>query len=66
MCVRQCYVDDFLRPHVGYLINGLAGVIFQQDNAGPHTAEFAEDFLRHVQALPCPVSSSDLSSIEHV
>ncbi|GFY23524.1 transposable element Tcb1 transposase [Trichonephila clavipes] len=41
----QRYVDDILRPHVGYFPNGLPGVIFQEDNAPPHTARVAQDFL---------------------
>ncbi|GFU83314.1 transposable element Tcb1 transposase [Trichonephila clavipes] len=43
----QRYVDDILRPHVGPFLNGLPGAIFQQDNAFPHTARVAQDFLRH-------------------
>ncbi|GFU24750.1 transposable element Tcb2 transposase [Trichonephila clavipes] len=43
----QRYVDDILRPYVGPILNGLPGVIFQQDNAHPHTATVAQDFLRH-------------------
>ena len=60
------YVDDILRPHVRPFLNGLPGAIFQQDNAFPHTARFAQDFLRHVQTLPCPVRSPNFSPIEHV
>ncbi|GFU14715.1 transposable element Tcb2 transposase [Trichonephila clavipes] len=45
----QCYADDILRPHVGPFLNGLPGAIFQQDNARPHTARVAQDFLRHFQ-----------------
>ncbi|GFT94879.1 transposable element Tcb2 transposase [Trichonephila clavipes] len=43
----QRYVDDILRPHVGPFLNGLPGAISQQDNARPHTARVAQDFLRH-------------------
>ncbi|GFU28393.1 transposable element Tcb2 transposase [Trichonephila clavipes] len=59
-------VDDILRPHVGPFINGLAGAIFQQDNARPHTARGVQDFLRHFQTLPWPARSPDLSPVEHV
>ncbi|GFV25071.1 transposable element Tcb1 transposase [Trichonephila clavipes] len=62
----QRYVDDILRPHVGPFLNGLPGAIFQQDNARPHTARVARDFLRHFQTLPWPASSPDLSPVEHV
>ncbi|GFY02991.1 transposable element Tc1 transposase [Trichonephila clavipes] len=51
----QRYVDDILRPHVGPLINGLPGAIFQQDNARPHKARVAQDFLRHFQTLSMAV-----------
>ncbi|GFV47719.1 transposable element Tcb2 transposase [Trichonephila clavipes] len=60
------YVDDILRPHVRPLINGLPGVIFQQDNARLQTARVAQDFLRHFQTLPWPARSPDLSHVEHV
>ncbi|GFT07955.1 DDE_3 domain-containing protein [Trichonephila clavipes] len=62
----QRYVDDILRPHVGPFLNGLPGVIFQQDNARPHTARVAQDFLRHFQTLPWPARSPNLSPVEHV
>ncbi|GFT79027.1 transposable element Tcb2 transposase [Trichonephila clavipes] len=62
----QRYVDDILRPHVGPFLNGLPGSIFQQDNAPPHRARVAEDFLHHFQTLPWPAHSPDLSPVEHV
>ncbi|GFT09183.1 transposable element Tcb2 transposase [Trichonephila clavipes] len=62
----QRYIDDILRPHVGPFLNSLPGVIFQQDNARPQTARFAQDFLRHFQTLPWPARSPDLSPVEHV
>ncbi|GFV03116.1 transposable element Tcb2 transposase [Trichonephila clavipes] len=36
-----------------------------QDNARPHTARVAQDFLRHFQTLPWPARSPDLSPVEH-
>ncbi|GFS65158.1 transposable element Tcb1 transposase [Trichonephila clavipes] len=57
----QRYVDDILRPHDGPFLNGLAGAIFQQDNARPHIARVAQDFLRQFQILPWPARSLDLS-----
>ncbi|GFU99716.1 uncharacterized protein TNCV_2020581 [Trichonephila clavipes] len=45
--------------------NGLPGASFQQDNARPHTARVAEDFLRNFQTLPWPACSPDLSPVEH-
>ncbi|GFW82263.1 DDE_3 domain-containing protein [Trichonephila clavipes] len=62
----QRYVDDFLRPQVGHFFIGLPGAIFQQDNARPHTARVAQDFLRHFQTRPLPARSPDLSPVEHV
>ena len=48
----QRYVDDVLRPHAGPFLHGLPGAMFQQDNARPHTARVAQDFLRQFQTLP--------------
>ncbi|GFT21740.1 DDE_3 domain-containing protein [Trichonephila clavipes] len=62
----QRYVDDILRPHIGPFLNGLPGAIFQRDNARPHTAGVAQDFLRHFQTFPWPARSPDLSPVEHV
>ncbi|GFY30552.1 transposable element Tc1 transposase [Trichonephila clavipes] len=47
----------------GPFLNGLPGAIFQQDNARPHTARVAQDFLRHFQTLPWPARSPDLSPV---
>ncbi|GFV59825.1 transposable element Tcb2 transposase [Trichonephila clavipes] len=71
-CVRvwrhpgQRYVNDILRTHVVSFLNGLTGAIFLQDNARPHTARVAQDFLRHFQTLPWPARSPDLSPVEQV
>ncbi|GFW00992.1 transposable element Tcb2 transposase [Trichonephila clavipes] len=62
----QRYVYYILRPHVGPFLNGLPGAIFQQDNARPHTARVAQDFLRHFQTLLWPARSPDLCRGEHV
>ncbi|GFT70420.1 DDE_3 domain-containing protein [Trichonephila clavipes] len=61
----QRYVDD-IRLHVGPFLNGLPGAIFQQDNARPHTARVAQDFLRHFQTLPWPARCPVLSPVEHL
>ncbi|GFX30760.1 transposable element Tcb1 transposase [Trichonephila clavipes] len=50
----------------GPFLNGVPGAIFQQDNARPHTARFAQDFLRHFQTLPWPTRSPELSPVELV
>ncbi|GFW57026.1 transposable element Tc1 transposase [Trichonephila clavipes] len=57
-------VQVWRRP--GPFLNGLPGAIFQQDNARPHTARVAQDFLRHFQTLPWPARSPDLSPVEYV
>ncbi|GFX54156.1 DDE_3 domain-containing protein [Trichonephila clavipes] len=62
----QRYDDDILRPHVRRFLKGLSGAVFLQDNARPHTARVAQDFLRHSQTLPWLARSPDLSSVEHV
>ncbi|GFU13629.1 DDE_3 domain-containing protein [Trichonephila clavipes] len=62
----QRYVDDIPRPHVGPFLNGLPGVIFQQDNARPHSSRVGQDYLRHFQTLPGPARSPDWSPVEHV
>ncbi|GFS66847.1 transposable element Tcb2 transposase [Trichonephila clavipes] len=36
------------------------------DNARPHTARVAQNFLRHFQTLSWPARSPDLSPLEHV
>ncbi|GFU37726.1 transposable element Tcb2 transposase [Trichonephila clavipes] len=60
------YVHGILRPHVRPFLNGLPGAIFQQDNARPHAARVAHDFLRHFQTLPWPARSHNFSPVEHV
>ncbi|GFV70385.1 transposable element Tc3 transposase [Trichonephila clavipes] len=62
----QHYVDDILRPYVGSFLNSLSGAMFQQDNAHPHTARVAQDFLRHIQTLPWSTRFPYLSPVEHV
>ncbi|GFX61488.1 transposable element Tcb2 transposase [Trichonephila clavipes] len=55
---QRC-IDDILRPHVGPFLNGLPGAIFRLDNAHPHTARVAQDFLRHFQTHQWPDRSFD-------
>ncbi|GFU86581.1 DDE_3 domain-containing protein [Trichonephila clavipes] len=62
----QRYVDNILRPHVGPFLNGLPGAIFQQDNARPHAASVAQDFLRRFQTIPWPAPFPDLSPLKYV
>ncbi|GFU95096.1 DDE_3 domain-containing protein [Trichonephila clavipes] len=60
---QRC-VDDIIRHHVGPFLNGFPGSIFQQDNARPHTARIAQDFLRHFQTLPWLARCPNLSPVE--
>ncbi|GFU85467.1 transposable element Tcb2 transposase [Trichonephila clavipes] len=62
----QLYVHDILQPHVLPLTQRLPGVIFQQDNARPHTARVSQDCLRTVTTIPWPACSPELSPIEHI
>ncbi|GFV18704.1 transposable element Tcb2 transposase [Trichonephila clavipes] len=48
----------------GPFLNALPGAIFQQDNARPHKARVVQDFLCHLQTLPWPARSPDLSPVE--
>ncbi|GFU39718.1 transposable element Tc1 transposase [Trichonephila clavipes] len=43
-----------------------SGLIFQQDNAKPHTARVAMNCITAYQAFPWPARSPNLSPIEHV
>lgn len=65
----QRYRDEVLRPHVVPFIRGQARhMTLQQDNARPHVARVAMDFLRqeNVQVMEWPAMSPDLAPIEHV
>lgn len=63
----QRYVNEILRPNVLPLVRRY-NMIFQQDNARPHTARVSRDFLNNhnIRNLPWPARSPDLSPIEHV
>ncbi|GFT36335.1 uncharacterized protein TNCV_3464851 [Trichonephila clavipes] len=58
--------DSFNDTSRRSFINDLPEAIFQQDNARPHTARVAQDFLRHSQTLPWLARSPDVSPVEHV
>ncbi|KAJ8880636.1 hypothetical protein PR048_017106 [Dryococelus australis] len=57
--------DQVLRPHLLPFLASIPGAMFPQDNARLHTAQ-VDDCLRHVQTLPCPARSPDMSAMEHV
>ena len=61
------YRDEVLTPHMLPKMN-LRREVFQHDNARPHTARGAVDFLanQNVTVLPWPYNSPDLNPIEHL
>lgn len=63
----QRYRDEILRPIVVPFVER-HDVIFQQDNARPHTARICREFLdeQEVQLLDWPAYSPDMSPIEHL
>ena len=62
----QRYRDDILRPVVLPFLLQYPGLVYQQDNARPHTARVAMNCLQDFPTLPWPARSPDLSPIEHV
>lgn len=65
----QRYRDEILAQEVVPFINRHGqGLVFQHDNARPHTARVTADFLQrnNVNVLPWPSRSPDLSPIEHI
>ena len=65
----QRYIDDILRPVVvPFIQQQPRGLLFQHDNARPHTARLTQNFLANanVQVLPWPACSPDMNPIEHL
>ncbi|GFY32158.1 transposable element Tcb1 transposase [Trichonephila clavipes] len=62
------YVREVLQPEVVRLLQGITGVILQQDNIRPHVVKTVPDFCsaQHMQFLPRPAYSPEMSPIEHV
>ncbi|GFX20798.1 transposable element Tc1 transposase [Trichonephila clavipes] len=65
---KNRYVPEALQPEVFLLFQGIPGVLFQKDNARPHIAKTVRDFCsaQHMQLLPWPAYSPDMSPIDHV
>ncbi|GFY01134.1 transposable element Tcb2 transposase [Trichonephila clavipes] len=62
------YVREVLQPEVDPFLQVLHAAVFQQDNARPYVAKTARDFCsaQHMQLLPWPAYSPDMSPIGHV
>ncbi|GFY08357.1 transposable element Tcb2 transposase [Trichonephila clavipes] len=63
--VKENYID--IRNNLNPTVQELAD-IFKQDNARPHVSKTVRDFysVQHMQLLPWPAYSPDMSPIEHV
>lgn len=64
----QRYIDEVVEPHILPYLQTLEDPLFQQDNAPPHVARISRNRFEeaHVNILPWPAKSPDLSPIEHV
>ena len=63
----KIYVDEILRPELVPLLQRNP-MVFQQDNARPHTARLTQDFLHYesINVLPWFSKSPYLNPIEHL
>ncbi|GFT95987.1 transposable element Tcb1 transposase [Trichonephila clavipes] len=62
------YVREVLQLEVVPFLHGISGTILHQDNARSHVAKTVRDFCsaQHMQLLPWPAYSPDMSPIVHV
>ncbi|GFW40648.1 transposable element Tc1 transposase [Trichonephila clavipes] len=61
-------VREVLWPEVVPFLQFIPGAVFQHDNARPYVAKTVRDFCsaQHMQILPWPAFSPDMSPIEYV
>ena len=59
------YVQNVVKPVLLTFLQQEGDVLFQQDNARPHTALATQCALQDVQQLPWPARSPGMSPIEH-
>ena len=61
------YKDEIIQPHLMHVIDRQRDIV-QQDNARPHTARVAMNYLEHNNSnlLSWPSKSSDFNPIEHL
>ncbi|GFY08414.1 transposable element Tc1 transposase [Trichonephila clavipes] len=62
----QWYVNHILRTVLLQFLLQYLGLVFQQDNARPHTARVIMNFLTASQTLSWPARSPDLFPVVHV
>ncbi|GFX04269.1 transposable element Tcb2 transposase [Trichonephila clavipes] len=62
------YVREVLQLEVVPFLQGIPGALFQQDNPRPNVAKTVRDFfsVQHMQLLPWPAYSPDMSPLQHV
>ena len=60
------YIAQVVNPVLLPFLRHEGDVLFQQDNARPHTAAAMQHAFGGVEQLPWPASSPDLSPVEHV
>ncbi|GFU41155.1 transposable element Tc1 transposase [Trichonephila clavipes] len=67
-CLPEGVIERYSGLTPGFMVWGIPGAILKQDNARPHVAKTVGDFCsaQHMQLLPWPAYSPDMSPIEHM
>ena len=62
------YVSEVLQPKIFPFLQSISGAIFQQHNASSHVAKTVRNFCsaNHIEVLPWPAYSSDMSPCKHM